>query len=590
MRVAVSNSLCTRGGFRGKNCENRDTLSTATKTAMKSSMQGSRRDLSKSWPADLGISSPFTIPSGIVTTVPAVIARIARDVPEIGFLITKTLSVAPREGYREPVIHEYHPGCFVNAVGLGNPGATKFMEAMKPLLPLHNGKPLFVSIMGNDPQEFLECAYILDTIADAFELNLSCPHVKGAGQTVGSDPETVRYIIGLLKDRFQKPIIPKLSPNIADISAMARLCRDAGADGLSLINTVGPGVAVDSDGNPILTNVAGGLSGAGILPVGLKAVREASEAVGLPIIASGGIAGPRDVRAYRKAGASLFAVGSALAGMTTPELIKFFSRFTVNALDDNKDNSSTQCLSASKLSTTYFKTTIVKNVPVGFNLFKLEFMAGPSCNPGSFFFLRLPEMGEKPFSPMSTKPPTFLVRSIGPFTRCLQELKPGDSIYLRGPYGKGFPQPESGRPLVLVSGGTGVAPIIMAANRWTKFVAKSFAGFSTGVGQSFRADLEKMTPGVRVLIDPPDQVGEVVKALAEDLSFDRQTYKDCRVFMCGPSPMMEAACEVLQGIVPGERIFMAREDIMRCGIGLCGSCGTGSGLRSCVDGPVMHQE
>ena len=96
-------------------------------------MESIIKDLSKTGLAGLGVKSPFTIPSGIVTTVPSVIARIARDIPAIGFLTTKTLSVEARAGYREPVIHEYYPGCFVNAVGLANPGARKFLEAMLPL-------------------------------------------------------------------------------------------------------------------------------------------------------------------------------------------------------------------------------------------------------------------------------------------------------------------------------------------------------------------------------------------------------------------------------------------------------------------------
>ena len=256
--------------------------------------------------AHLKIKSPFTIPSGIVTTVPSVIARIARDVPQIGFLTTKTLSLSPRPGYREPVLHEYYPGCFVNAVGLANPGAESFLQTMKSLLPLQDSKPLFVSIMGADPEEFLECARILDPIADAFELNLSCPHVKGAGQCVGSEPDSVRSIIRLLKKHLNKPIIPKLSPNLGDIGGMSKLCETAGADALSLINTVGPGMAVDAQGQPILSNVMGGLSGAGILPVGLKAVREAASLVKIPIIASGGINSAQDVIAYKSAGASSF--------------------------------------------------------------------------------------------------------------------------------------------------------------------------------------------------------------------------------------------------------------------------------------------
>ena len=160
------------------------------------------------------IESPFTIASGIVCSSPSVLARIAREVEEIGFLTTKTLSFDPRPGYREPIIHEYHPGCFINAVGLTNPGATNFVKAIKPLLPLYRNKPLLISIMGTSPEEFLECALVLNDIAYAFELNLSCPHVKGGGLAVGSDPVMVEKIVRLLVQRLGKPIIPKLSPNV----------------------------------------------------------------------------------------------------------------------------------------------------------------------------------------------------------------------------------------------------------------------------------------------------------------------------------------------------------------------------------------
>ena len=323
-------------------------------------MESIIKDLSKTGLAGLGVKSPFTIPSGIVTTVPSVIARIARDIPAIGFLTTKTLSVEARAGYREPVIHEYYPGCFVNAVGLANPGARKFLEAMLPLLPLHDNKPLIVSIMGGDDAEFLECALILDPIADAFELNLSCPHVKEAGQSIGSDPDTVRTIIRLLKKHIQKPIIPKLSPNLADIPGMARLCEEEGADALCLINTVGPGVATDTEGNPVLTNIAGGVSGSGILPIGLKAVREAALMVNIPIIAAGGIASPEDVRAYREVGASLFSVGSALAGMGSTQIADFF-RDLVDSLEQQPAQASAaRCLAAST-RTSYFKTYVAEN-------------------------------------------------------------------------------------------------------------------------------------------------------------------------------------------------------------------------------------
>jgi dihydroorotate dehydrogenase subfamily 1 len=536
--------------------------------------------------ARLGIASPFTIPSGVLTTVPAVLARIARDVQEIGFLTTKTISVEARPGYREPIIHEYHPGCFINAVGIANPGAKAYAEEMAKWLPLAGGKPLVVSIMGQDPEEFLECARILNPIADAFELNLSCPHVKGAGQSIGSDPEMVRSVVALVRHRQEKPVIVKLSPNLPDIGGMARLCEDAGADALCLINTVGPGLASDGEGAPILSNVVGGLSGAGVLPVGVKAVREAAAATGLPIIAAGGIGCADDVRAYTHAGACLFSVGSALAGMPTPHIKAFFHGLVRDLAQGPQDSSRERGVGC-VCRTSYFRTRVQENVSIGDGLFALTLDSGPHCDPGRFFFLRLPGVGEKPFSPAHDEKPVYFVRTVGPFTSALEKLQSGDKIYMRGPYGQGFPEPLQGKRLVLLGGGTGAAPLLMAADRWPDRVSRAFFGFSRDVTDAFRHELLSRLPQARIAVDPPNRAGEIIRLLIEDMAADPWFYEDCQVFVCGPSVMMKLAAEVLGSTASPDRIFLGREDIMRCGIGLCGSCGTETGLRSCVDGPVM---
>ncbi|HMK36281.1 MAG TPA: tRNA-dihydrouridine synthase [Desulfomonilaceae bacterium] len=536
----------------------------------------------------LTFRSPFTIPSGIVTTVSSTIARIALEIPEIGFLTTKTLSIEPRAGYREPVLHEYHPGCFVNAVGLANPGAVQFRDTMRPLLPLHDSKPLVISIMGQNPEEFLECALILEPIADAFELNFSCPHVKGAGQCVGSDPDAVTKTLRLLSRKIHKPVIPKLSPNLGDISGMARVCEQEGADALCLINTVGPGMAMDTDGNPVLTNVVGGLSGSGILPMGLKAVKEAASAVRIPIIAAGGIATAEDVHAYLKAGASFFAIGSALAGMTTSEVATFFAALVRDLSNEDGNGPSPVIIRSTASRTSYSKTRVTENIGVGGGIFRISLEKGPVCDPGKFFFLRLPDIGEKPFSPARDTAPVYLVRAVGPFTRALEKLKPGDTIFMRGPYGKGYPEPNPATRVVLIGGGTGAAPVLLAARRWSAMVAKGFFGFSDRITEDFARELQSLVPDAVLAVDSTHRVGEVVTALKADLAKCPETYSDCIVFLCGPSAMMQAAMEALgRGNVERKRIFIAREDVMRCGIGLCGSCGTRTGLRSCTDGPVM---
>ncbi len=542
-------------------------------------LEGSRLDA-------LGLTSPFTIPSGIVTTSPSSIALMAKLAPEIGFLTTKTISVAGRLGYREPIIYEYTPGCFANAVGLTNPGARNFLDEMRKRMPLANDKPLFVSIMGKEPKEFLECALMLETVADAFEINLSCPHVKDAGQMVGSDPEMVSDIVALLRERTQRPIIPKLSPNLPNVAEMAKLCVENGADGICLINTVGPGIVTDDQGNHILTNVKGGLSGAGILPIGLKAVKESAAIVDVPIIACGGISEPGHVRAYYEAGACLFGIGSALAGMGTLEILDFFKNLNEDLQVDFTSRPKPKKVRISGL-TNYTVTRISEKRSFGEGLTEIKFEDGPECEPGQFFFLRIPGVGEKPFSPGMDKPPLYLVRKVGPFTEALDNLSPGDTIYLRGPYGKAFPEPEPKRPLILVGGGTGIAPLMMAAQKWKDRIFRSYAGFSGPVDRRFRYDLAGRIPYCRVIIDAPGQPGEVIKVLGEDLEKSSGDYYKAQVFICGPVAMANKVVELINDQVNNPIIYVAREDIMRCGIGLCGSCATEDGRRSCVDGPVI---
>ncbi len=553
---------------------------------MKSDFNPSGSGQDSDRPKFFSVQRPFTIPSGVVSTSPSVLARMAREVDEIGFLTTKTLSLNPRPGYREPVLHEYHPGCFINAVGLANPGAANFAEAMRSLLPLHAGKPLLVSIMGSDPYEFLECAAILNDIADAFELNLSCPHVKAAGLSVGTDPAMVEKIVGLLCDRLQKPIVPKLSPNIANIMEIAKVCRDAGASGLSLINTVGPGIAVDDYGNPILSNVVGGISGAAVKPIGLKLVRELSSQVDLPIIASGGIASPWDVEAYRRAGACYFAIGSNLAGMTTPQIRDFF-RWVASPASTVKAGSKIKKFGSKSGMTRYFRTRVASNKKISSNMFRLELNEGPKCDPGQFFFLRIPEVGEKPFSPMSDLKPVYLIRPVGPFTEKLSTLEEGAEIYFRGPYGKGFQVPDHEDKILVLGGGTGVAPILMAAMKWPENVVRVFLGFSQSLEEWFLSEIQSIAPESTISIDAPGAPGAIFESMERELSGTDLGVGGAKIYICGPRDMMKKAGDFFSRFVDPKDVYISREDVMKCGIGLCGSCGTENGLRSCIDGPVF---
>ena len=182
---------------------------------------------------------------------------------------------------------------------------------------------LLTSIFGGSVEEFVEVAKILAPVSDGLELNLSCPHAKGYGMAMGQDPDLVREITAAVKAVVDIPVIPKLTPNTPDIAEIAEAAIAGGADGLCAINTVGPGYT-SAHGHPVLSNGAGGMSGKGILPIGLKCVREVAAVTDCPIIGCGGVSSADDVRAFFDAGATVVGVGSALTGLTTDEIGDYF--------------------------------------------------------------------------------------------------------------------------------------------------------------------------------------------------------------------------------------------------------------------------
>ena len=166
------------------------------------------------------LSGPFTIPSGIVTTATPIIQYIFDNMPEVGVVTTKSIGLEPRAGNREPVYSQYAPGCFVNAVGLTNPGAHESLAALAAL-NIPEDRFLLTSIFGGSLEEFVEVAKILAPVSHGLELNLSCPHAKGYGMAMGQDPEMVRAITAAVKAVVDIPVIPKLTPNTPDIAQIA---------------------------------------------------------------------------------------------------------------------------------------------------------------------------------------------------------------------------------------------------------------------------------------------------------------------------------------------------------------------------------
>ncbi len=232
---------------------------------------------------------------------------------DIGGIVTKAVSLEPRPGNPPHRVAET-PGGMINAIGLQNVGLERFRDEKLPWLKENlNRAHVFVNIVGRTVEEFASVVAGLDD-ADGFlgyEINVSCPNVRG-GTLFGTDPEALSELVRRVRETTQRPVIVKLTPNVPDIAVYARVCEQAGADGLSTINTF-PGMLIDVEARrPVIGNVSGGVSGPAILPMGVFLTWRAAQAVDLPIFGMGGIRSASDALQYILAGASLVQVGTAL--------------------------------------------------------------------------------------------------------------------------------------------------------------------------------------------------------------------------------------------------------------------------------------
>jgi len=262
----------------------------------------------------------FLIPSGIRCTHASTIEKCFRETPSVGVVTTKSISARPRQGYREPIYARYAPGCYINAVGLANPGAEAFLAEIRSI-EVPADKFLLVSIFGSDLDSFLEAALTLKPVADGFELNMSCPHAKGYGAEIGQDRELLRKITGAVAGATGVPVFVKLSAILQDLGGAAVEAMRAGAAGITVTNTIGPALAAAGAG-PILRNRLGGLSGDGIRPWACAPSSRLRAAIGSEpvIIGMGGIASAEHVVQHARAGADVFGIGSALTGLDSVEM------------------------------------------------------------------------------------------------------------------------------------------------------------------------------------------------------------------------------------------------------------------------------
>jgi len=260
--------------------------------------------------AGLELKNPTILASGILGYSAESLNRVAKG--GAGAVVTKSIGIEPRVGYANPTIVQAKSG-LINAMGLPNPGIDVYAEEIKfskTVLRI----PLIVSVFGYSADEYATVAKkAVHAGADAVELNVSCPHVKQTGAEIGQNPKLLSEVVQKVKAAVNKPLIVKLSPNVADITAIAKAAVEAGADALTAVNSL-KAMAIDVEtGRPILSNIKGGLSGPAIKPIALRCVYDIREEFDVPIIGCGGITDWRDAVEFFLAGASAVQVGTAIA-------------------------------------------------------------------------------------------------------------------------------------------------------------------------------------------------------------------------------------------------------------------------------------
>lgn len=234
------------------------------------------------------------------------------DINILGTFSFKGTTLHPRFGNPAPRIAET-PSGMLNAVGLQNPGVEHVRTHELPEMKAYFHKPVMANISGFSLEEYVEVARRLDGEAQVgwLEVNISCPNVHGGGMSFGTDPACAAQVTKAVKTVTSKPVIIKLSPNVTDIVSIARACEDAGADGVSLINTL-LGLRMNlRTRKPLLANTTGGLSGPAVFPVALRMVYQVANAVKIPVVGMGGVSSAEDVLEMLMAGAAAVEVGAA---------------------------------------------------------------------------------------------------------------------------------------------------------------------------------------------------------------------------------------------------------------------------------------
>ncbi len=263
------------------------------------------------------------------------------DINLLGSAVLKGTTLKPRFGNPLPRIAECRGG-MLNSVGLQNPGLYEVINKEIPELAKVFKKPVIANISGFSLDEYVKCAEAMDSVEEVgiIEVNVSCPNVHDGGMAFGTSAETAASVSAAVKKAVDKPVYIKLSPNVTDIASIALACEEAGADGLSLINTL-LGMRIDINSRkPVLANTMGGFSGPAVFPVAVRMVYQVAQAVNIPIIGIGGIENAEDVLEMIMAGATAVQIGAAnlidpfVCRDIIAELPKLLEKNGINTLEE----------------------------------------------------------------------------------------------------------------------------------------------------------------------------------------------------------------------------------------------------------------
>ena len=543
----------------------------------------------------LGEEIIFATVSGVLTTKPELIRLVDRTIPEIGIITTKSYQVLANPGNREPIIVEASVGNFGNAVGLRNPG---MKQGRRELGGLELRALLNVSLSASCPEDFVTLVEGFREVADILELNFSCPHAReGYGSSIGSHAELVGHYLAAMRRKTDALLFPKLTPNVENIGQIARAAVAAGADGIVAINTVGPELYVEqSSGKPLLNNPRGhlgGKSGEWIREIALQKVREIRQAVGdaVPIIGMGGVTYGADAREMIEAGANAVGIGSVLARVEPEKRPDYFAALRA---DVEKGSDSARAFVSQQRMGQYRPYRIARIEEYGKDLRVFELDGKLDYRPSQFVFIWLAEISaEKPFAVAGSSPLTFIIRerpydpaeNRGLFTHEVFAKKVGDTLFIRGPYGRPPPVTRK-RRACLVVGGTGlaVAPGLVQELAEARKQIVVYYGITSPEPVAFRQTIERFARYIPVADE--GVIGRVLQVMHSDLQ--DEPMEDICFYNIGPEPMMKAAAEIERKLGASE-IYLSLETNTMCGYGICGECQCGGRL-PCRQGTFFDYE